>query len=102
MSNRYRLRWTVGSTFDYQKNMEFDKGRWVDIALVVESPKMTLYMCCEDGPEGSVTIQLLGRVMRMPYAKRRKTRELNRAYATIYGDAKGGLSPAKQVNSALA
>ena len=29
------------------------------------------------------TVQLLGRVMRMPYAKRRKSRELNRAYAFV-------------------
>lgn len=55
LSDRYRLRWTVGNTFNYQENMEFDKGRWVDLALVVESPKMTLYMCCEDGPDGAVT-----------------------------------------------
>ncbi|MCQ2395501.1 MAG: DEAD/DEAH box helicase family protein [Kiritimatiellae bacterium] len=35
------------------------------------------------------TIQLLGRVMRMPYAKRRKTRELNRAYAFVMSDEFG-------------
>ena len=32
---------------------------------------------------GKDTIQLLGRVMRMPYARRRRSRELNRAYAFV-------------------
>ena len=54
-SHRYRLRWTVGDSFAYQNEMEFDQDRWVDLAVVVESPKMTLFMCCEDGPEGAVT-----------------------------------------------
>lgn len=43
------------------------------------------YVFCSLANVGSSkdTIQLLGRVMRMPYAKRRKTRELNRAYAYV-------------------
>ncbi len=43
------------------------------------------YVFCSLANVGSSkdTIQLLGRVMRMPYAKRRKTRELNRAYAFV-------------------
>ena len=43
------------------------------------------YVFCSLANVGSSkdTIQLLGRVMRMPYAKRRKSRELNRAYAFV-------------------
>lgn len=43
------------------------------------------YVFCSLANVGSSkdTIQLLGRVMRMPYAKKRKARELNRAYAFV-------------------
>ncbi len=43
------------------------------------------YVFCSLANVGSSkdTIQLLGRVMRMPYARKRKTRELNRAYAFV-------------------
>ena len=43
------------------------------------------YVFCSLATVGSSkdTIQLLGRVMRMPYATRRKSRELNRAYAFV-------------------
>ena len=43
------------------------------------------YVFCSLANVGSSTdtIQLLGRVMRMPYARRRKTRSLNRAYAHV-------------------
>ena len=49
------------------------------------------YVFCSLANVGSSkdTIQLLGRVMRMPYAKRRKTRELNRAYAFVMSDEFG-------------
>ena len=59
------------------------------------------YVFCSLANVGSSkdTIQLLGRVMRMPYAKRRKTRELNRAYAFVMSKEFG--SAAKELTEGL-
>ena len=59
------------------------------------------YVFCSLANVGSSkdTIQLLGRVMRMPYAKRRKTRELNRAYALVMSKEFG--SAAKELTEGL-
>ena len=59
------------------------------------------YVFCSLANVGSSkdTIQLLGRVMRMPYAKRRKTRELNRAYAFVMSKEFG--TAAKELTEGL-
>lgn len=46
-TGRYRLRYTVGNQFAYLSDFEFETNKWVDLALVVESPKMSLYACTE-------------------------------------------------------
>lgn len=59
------------------------------------------YVFCSLANVGSSkdTIQLLGRVMRMPYARKRKTRELCRAYAFVMSKEFG--SAAKELTEGL-
>ena len=48
-SSEYQLRWSVGQQFDYFTDCPIKKDHWVDLAVVVDSPKVSILMCCDMG-----------------------------------------------------
>lgn len=81
----------------------FDKKCLIDYIITVEALKegwdcsFAYVFCSVSRIQSAVDVeQLLGRVLRMPYAKRRKALELNKAYAFLsepsFGEAARGLA----------
>jgi type III restriction enzyme len=96
----------TGDQRDLDKINLFDPGCKVEAVITVQALKegwdcSFAYVFCSTANIGSSrdVEQLLGRVLRMPYAKRRKAAELNKAYAHV--SSPNFLEAAKQLETCM-
>lgn len=96
----------TGDQRDLDKINLFDPACKIEAVITVQALKegwdcSFAYVFCSTANIGSSrdVEQLLGRVLRMPYAKRRKAAELNKAYAHV--SSPNFLEAAKQLETCM-
>ena len=96
----------TGDQRDLDKINLFDPACKIEVVITVQALKegwdcSFAYVFCSTANIGSSrdVEQLLGRVLRMPYAKRRKAAELNKAYAHV--SSPNFLEAAKQLETCM-
>lgn len=88
--DRSRIAIATGSQRELDGINLFDKNSTIDFVITIEALKegwdcsFAYILCSVASTQSAKNVeQLLGRVLRMPYAKRRAQNELNRAYAHV-------------------